>query len=39
MSMEDVYEIQKLMYSYCWLIDAGDLDGVCELMKDADVAS
>ena len=39
MAMDDVYEIQKLLYAYCWLIDAGDLDGVCELMKDADVAS
>lgn len=36
--MQDVYEIQKLLYSYCWLIDNGDFDGVCELLKDADIS-
>ena len=35
--MNDIYEIQKLLYSYCWLIGAGDFDGVCELLKDADI--
>lgn len=38
MSMQDVYEIQKLMYEYCWLVDSGDFDGVVDLLKDADVA-
>lgn len=38
MAMEDIYEIQKLLYSYCWLIDSGDFDGVCELLKDADIS-
>ena len=36
--MNDIYEIQKLLYSYCWLIDAGDFDGLCELLKDADIS-
>ncbi|MBP3622509.1 MAG: hypothetical protein J6J19_00425, partial [Oscillospiraceae bacterium] len=35
--MDDIYEIQKLLYSYCWLIDSGDFDGLCELLKDADI--
>jgi len=35
--MDDIYEIQKLLYSYCWLIDSGDFDGVCALLKDADI--
>ena len=35
--MNDIYEIQKLLYSYCWLIDSGDFDGLCELLKDADI--
>ena len=35
--MDDVYEIQKLLYSYCWLIDSGDFEGVCQLLKDADI--
>lgn len=35
--MDDVYQIQKLLYSYCWLIDSGDFDGVCRLLKDADI--
>lgn len=35
--MDDIYEIQKLLYSYCWLIDAGDFEAVCELLKDADI--
>lgn len=38
MSMQDVYEIQKLMYEYCWRIDSGDFDGVCDLLKDADIS-
>ena len=38
MAMEDVYEIQKLLYSYCWLIDSGDFDGVSELFREADVS-
>lgn len=38
MSMEDVFEIRNLLYSYCWLIDSGDFDGVCELLKDADIS-
>lgn len=35
--MDDIYEIQKLLYSYCWLIDSGDFEAVCELLKDADI--
>lgn len=39
MATQDIEEIRNLMYAYCWRIDAGDFDGVCELMKDADVSS
>lgn len=39
MAYQDIEEIRSLMYSYCWLIDAGDFDGVCALMRDADVYS
>lgn len=38
MKMEDVYEIQKLMYEYGWRIDSGDFDGVCDLLKDAQIS-
>lgn len=38
MALEDVFEIRNLLYSYCWLIDSGDFDGVCELFKDADIS-
>ncbi len=38
MAMEDIYEIQKLMYEYCWRIDSGDFDGVCDLLKDAQIS-
>ena len=38
MSMQDVYEIQKLMYEYGWRIDSGDFDGVCDLLKDAQIS-
>lgn len=37
MNMQDIYEIQNLLYSYCWLVDNGDFEGVCELLKDADI--
>jgi hypothetical protein len=37
MALQDVLEIQNLLYSYCWLIDSGDFQGVCDLMKDADI--
>ena len=36
--MDDIYEIQELLYSYCWLIDSGDFEGVCRLLKDADIS-
>ncbi len=38
MAMEDIYEIQKLMYEYCWRIDSGDFEGVCDLLKDAAIS-
>lgn len=37
MALEDILEIRNLLYSYCWLIDSGDFEGVCELFKDADI--
>lgn len=37
MFMQDVHEIRNLLYEYCWRIDSGDFDGVCELLKDADI--
>ncbi len=37
MNMEDVYAIQSLLYQYCWTLDAGDLEGVCNLFKDAEI--
>lgn len=37
MALEDILEIRNLLYSYCWLVDSGDFDGVCELLKDADI--
>jgi len=36
--MQDVHEIRNLLYEYCWRIDSGDFDGVCELLKDADIS-
>ena len=38
MAIEDVFEIRNLLYSYCWLIDSGDFEGVCQLLKDADIS-
>ncbi len=38
MSMQDVHEIRNLLYEYCWRIDSGDFDGVCDLLKDADIS-
>ncbi len=38
MALEDVFEIRNLLYSYCWLIDSGDFEGVAELLKDADIS-
>ncbi len=37
MNMKDVYEIQSLLYQYCWKLDAGDLEGVCSLFQDAEI--
>ena len=38
MSMQYVHEIRNLLYEYCWRIDSGDFDGVCDLLKDADIS-
>lgn len=37
MSAQDIFEIQNLLYEYCWLVDSGDFEGVAELLKHADV--
>lgn len=38
MALEDVFEIRNLLYSYCWLVDSGDFEGLGELFQDADIS-
>ena len=37
--MEDIREIENLIYLYAERIDAGDLHGVAELFRDAEIVS
>jgi len=39
MTGEDYFEIQNLLFTYPFLLDAGDFDGVGELFRDATVYS
>lgn len=36
MSAQDIFEIQNLLYEYCWLVDNGDFEAVGELFKHMD---
>ena len=36
MSAQDIFEIQNLLYEYCWLVDNGDFEGVGQLFKHMD---
>lgn len=37
MAVQDILEIQELLYQYCWLVDNGQWEEVGELFKHADI--